>query len=164
MGKKERNESNSSETSLLDHQPLPPGALVSTVYGEGTILKYHRMDRIYVVTLKFGVGHLNANSVLCTVLPVEKSALTQQFMSSDKERLAPRDVTVFVVGGGCYAEYQNVRATVRGDGAGGEGVKGGNAKGMRGNGSIGGGRVRVTYGSTDMLNPEDFLNQLGELS
>ena len=94
--KKERNESNSSETSLLDHQPLPPGALVSTVYGEGTILKYHRMDRIYVVTLKFGVGHLNANSVLCTVLPVEKSALTQQFMSSDKERLLQKDDMLFI--------------------------------------------------------------------
>jgi len=93
-----------------------------------------------------------------------KSADVDPAVLKGLPRLAPRDVTVFVVGGGCYAEYQNVRATVRGDGAGGEGVKGGNAKGMRGNGSIGGGRVRVTYGSTDMLNPEDFLNQLGELS
>lgn len=73
---------------LLDGQPIPPGALVSTVYGEGTVLKYRRASSTYVVSLPFGRTYLNPNAVLCTLLPTEGSNLTDQLRSADAEVLA----------------------------------------------------------------------------
>ncbi|WVQ90244.1 hypothetical protein IAS59_004021 [Cryptococcus gattii] len=78
---------------------------------------------------------------------------------------------VFVVGGGGYVEYGNLMdwANRSGggarDGAGGAGGGGGGGAGG-GSGAQGvsgqGGR-RVTYGSTEILNPERFLKSLEEL-
>uniref|UniRef100_A0A7S4IGZ1 Histone deacetylase interacting domain-containing protein n=1 Tax=Odontella aurita TaxID=265563 RepID=A0A7S4IGZ1_9STRA len=80
---------------LLDQQPIPPGALVSTVYGEGTVIKFRRVSSTYVVSLPFGITYLNPNAVLCTLLPTEGSNLTAQLRSADTETLAqPNDKLV----------------------------------------------------------------------
>jgi len=50
-----------------------------------------------------------------------------------------REVITFVIGGGCYAEYQNLQM-------------------------IADDRRSVTYGSTELISPCEFLNQLGKLS
>ena len=50
-----------------------------------------------------------------------------------------REVITFVIGGGCYAEYQNLQM-------------------------IANERRTVTYGSTELISPCEFLNQLGKLS
>jgi len=50
-----------------------------------------------------------------------------------------REVITFVIGGGCYAEYQNLQM-------------------------IADERRTVTYGSTELVSPCEFLNQLGKLS
>jgi hypothetical protein len=50
-----------------------------------------------------------------------------------------REVVTFVIGGGCYAEYQNLQM-------------------------IADERRTMTYGSTELVSPCEFLNQLGKLS
>jgi hypothetical protein len=50
-----------------------------------------------------------------------------------------REVITFVIGGGCYAEYQNLQM-------------------------IADERRSVTYGSTELMSPCEFLSQLGKLS
>lgn len=50
-----------------------------------------------------------------------------------------REVITFMIGGGCYAEYQNLQM-------------------------IANERRSVTYGSTELLSPCEFLSQLGKLS
>ena len=50
-----------------------------------------------------------------------------------------REVITFVIGGGCYAEYQNLQM-------------------------IATERRTVTYGSTELVSPCEFLSQLGKLS
>mmetsp|Transcript_18717 Transcript_18717/g.27732 ORF Transcript_18717/g.27732 Transcript_18717/m.27732 type:complete len:545 (-) Transcript_18717:62-1696(-) len=50
-----------------------------------------------------------------------------------------REVITFVIGGGCYAEYQNLQM-------------------------IADERRTVTYGSTELVSPCEFLSQLGKLS
>merc|ERR1712032_1106423 len=54
------------------------------------------------------------------------------------------DVLVFMVGGGCYSEYQNLQmlSTTAGGGASGR---------------------SLSYGSTELINPCEFLSQLGKL-
>ena len=54
-------------------------------------------------------------------------------------RTPVREVVTFVIGGGCYAEYQNIQM-------------------------IANERRTITYGSTELLCPCDFLQQLGKLS
>lgn len=54
-------------------------------------------------------------------------------------RAPVRQVITFVVGGGCYAEYQNLQM-------------------------IANERRNISYGSTEILSPCDFLEQLGQLS
>ena len=54
-------------------------------------------------------------------------------------RAPVRDVIAFVIGGGCYSEYQNLQMVTNE------------------------GRT-ITYGSTEILSPCEFLNQLGKLS
>ena len=64
---KDRKEGN--DLDLLDHQPIAPGTNVSTLYGEGSIAKYCRLDKVYIVSLPFGAtAYLRPNAVLCTVL------------------------------------------------------------------------------------------------
>lgn len=87
-GGDDMDEEGHESTFLLDHQPIPPGSQVSTLYGEGTVIKYRRSDRIYVVSFPFGgTGYLRPNAVLCTLLTVEKSSLTEELRESDKETL-----------------------------------------------------------------------------
>lgn len=77
---------------------------------------------------------------------------------------------VFVVGGGGYVEYGNLMDWANRSGGGGGGARdGGGGGGGAGGGGAGaqgvggqGGR-RVTYGSTEILNPERFLKCLEEL-
>lgn len=54
-------------------------------------------------------------------------------------RAPVKEVITFVIGGGCYAEYQNLQM-------------------------IANERRTITYGSTELLCPCDFLQQLGKLS
>lgn len=67
---------------------------------------------------------------------------------------------VFVVGGGGYVEYGNLMDWAnRSAGAGGGGAR----DGARDGGVSGQGGRRITYGSTEILNPERFLKCLQEL-
>lgn len=59
-----------------------------------------------------------------------------------------KEVIVFMVGGGCYAEYQNLQM-----------LSNKNTNNISG---IGDGR-KVTYGCTELVNPTEFLGQLSEL-
>ena len=60
---------------------------------------------------------------------------------ADARPRAPfRDALVFVVGGGCYAEYQNLQDWAK-------------------RASASGPRVSVTYGCTELLAPTDLLQQ-----
>ena len=79
----------SSDFCLLEQQPIPSGVRVSTVYGEGTIIKYHRLNNSnYEIELEFGgIGYLQPKAVICTVTPVTKSSLTCELTSSDDEQL-----------------------------------------------------------------------------
>lgn len=54
-------------------------------------------------------------------------------------RAPVRDVIAFVIGGGCYSEYQNLQM-------------------------IADDRKTITYGSTELVSPCEFLYQLGKLS
>lgn len=67
-----------------------------------------------------------------------------------------RNVMVFMVGGGCYAEYQNLQMVCS---------SGGGSAGVGGAASAGGafGGRTVSYGCTELVNPEEFMAQLAEL-
>jgi len=83
---------------LTDHHPLPSGAHVSTLYGEGKVIEFRRSDHIYVVQLSFGAkGYLRPATVLCSVLPVEKSPYTKKLRSNDLSRMA-RQTDQLVIG------------------------------------------------------------------
>ena len=49
-----------------------------------------------------------------------------------------REAVAFVIGGGCYGEYQNLQMLANE-------------------------RRKITYGSTELLDPGSFLEQLGQL-
>lgn len=79
---------------------------------------------------------------------------------------------VFVVGGGGYVEYGNLMDWANrsgggggrdGGGGGGGGAGGVGAGGAGAQGVTGQGGRKVTYGSTEILNPEKFLKSLEEL-
>lgn len=78
------------------------------------------------------------------------------------------EVIVFVLGGGNYAEFQNLQDYVQrennpessGGGVGG-GVVGGRA-GIRAGAASRGGKS-ILYGCTELLSPEQFLEQLADL-
>jgi len=85
---------------ILENQPIPHGTAVSTVYGEGTVYKYRNDDKIYVIRLPFGAtAFLRPNCVLCTILPPEKSSITLDLRSEEKELLKPGDM--FAIGTQC---------------------------------------------------------------
>jgi paired amphipathic helix protein Sin3a len=73
--------------SHMDHHPLPAGAIVSTLYGEGRIIKCRRADDIYVIRLPFGTAFLRPSAVLCSILAAEKSAYTTQLRADDRTKL-----------------------------------------------------------------------------
>jgi paired amphipathic helix protein Sin3a len=84
------------DKEFTDHHPLPAGAHVSTIYGEGKIIEFRREDHIYAVKLPFGTGYLRPTTVLCSMLPVEKSAYTRQLRAEDRTKLArPNDQLAF---------------------------------------------------------------------
>jgi sec1 family domain-containing protein 1 len=70
-------------------------------------------------------------------------------VAAARARSPPREVIVFVIGSGSYAEYQNLqdcsqrRAAV--------------------SGSSSSSSLSITYGCTELLNAEGFLQQLAEL-
>jgi hypothetical protein len=77
------------DRDLKDAHPLPCGTLVSTLYGEGTILNFRSSDHVYVIKLVFGAtGYMRVSSVLCSLQPVEPSASTEQLRSEDRTKLA----------------------------------------------------------------------------
>jgi paired amphipathic helix protein Sin3a len=87
---------------ILDHQPIPTGSTILTVYGEGTVMKYHRSDQIYEVSLQYGaIGYLNQDAVLCSILPAKKSPLTKQLVSSTDESFLEEKDDMFVLGPQC---------------------------------------------------------------
>jgi sec1 family domain-containing protein 1 len=75
--------------------------------------------------------------------------------SSDGHRAPIHRAVVFVIGGGCYGEYQNLQLIASGGG----GSGGGDAIGGGGSGR----RRQVAYGSTEIVNSATFLRQLGQL-
>jgi paired amphipathic helix protein Sin3a len=81
-----------NESSILEHQPIPVGAHLSTLYGEGILVEYRRLERIYVVELAFGAkAFLRPNAVLCSVLHPERSSITEKLRAEDKECLVSSD-------------------------------------------------------------------------
>lgn len=85
------------QKEYMDHHPLPAGAHVSTLYGEGKVIEFRRSEHIYAVQLRFGaVGYLRPATVLCSMLPVEKSAYTRQLRADDRTKLQrPNDQLSF---------------------------------------------------------------------
>lgn len=84
--------------SLLENQPIPSGASVSTLYGEGTIVDFRGSDKSYIVSLPFGAtSYLNYNAVLCTILPVDQFVDLDQSIASDEKPLE-RDDDKFMLG------------------------------------------------------------------
>ena len=87
-----------SDDADTDHLSFPPETVVSTIYGDGTILEFRKSERIYVVQLLAcgAKGYLRPSSILCSLLPVEKSGYTQKLRESDRTRLArPGDQLAF---------------------------------------------------------------------
>jgi len=73
--------------SVLDDSiptdPIPPGALVSTAFGEGTVEAFDKAKGFYKVQLKFGVGFLRPAQIHCSTLPVETSRLYDKYLKED---------------------------------------------------------------------------------
>lgn len=92
--KETNNKDSESSTgfNLLNNQPIPTGASVSTIYGDGAVVKYRSADNSYVVSLPFGAtAYLNCNSVLCTILPVDQYLGLDQPIITDESPLERRD-------------------------------------------------------------------------
>lgn len=98
--KKEVTTRDNNQLDILDQQPILPGSLVLTAFGEGTIIKYRRTDQVYEVVFPFGTGYLNRDVVLCSIAPTKTSALTKGLMSSDESYLERAD-DMFVIGPQC---------------------------------------------------------------
>ncbi|KAL7580283.1 hypothetical protein ACA910_013015 [Epithemia clementina (nom. ined.)] len=77
----------SDSLDMKDYHPLPVGCRVSTLYGEGAILEFRQSKRMYVVQLAFGKAYMRPSSILCSLLPAEKSNYTDQLRSEDRSRL-----------------------------------------------------------------------------
>lgn len=65
-------------------------------------------------------------------------------MNSKRPQYASRDAIVFVLGGGNYVEYQNLQDFCVGK-------------------DVGSLKKNVIYGSTEIITPDDFLEQLTSL-
>mmetsp|Transcript_27369 Transcript_27369/g.65663 ORF Transcript_27369/g.65663 Transcript_27369/m.65663 type:complete len:1810 (+) Transcript_27369:69-5498(+) len=83
--------------SKMDGHPLPPGSIVSTVYGKGEILGVRKEDDVYVVKLPFGISFLRPSNVLSFIVAAEKSAFTTQRMVDDRTKL-DRDDDMLALG------------------------------------------------------------------
>jgi paired amphipathic helix protein Sin3a len=81
----------SNSSGLMDYHPLPAGAMVSTVYGEGRIVRFRRSDKKYVVAMPFGQAYLRPNAVLCTILSAPKDPYTNQLRCDDTTTLERKD-------------------------------------------------------------------------
>lgn len=79
------------KSNLMDLHPLPPGTIVSTLFGEGRIVRFRLPEKCYQVVLPFGTGYLQPNTVLCTVERVEQSAYTTQLREHDESSLERED-------------------------------------------------------------------------
>ena len=86
-----RGRQDENNRSFMDHHPLPAGATVSTLFGQGRIIKFRKSDDTYVVRLPFGKAYLPPRAVLCTVFPAEKSAYTSQLRAEDRSKLERPD-------------------------------------------------------------------------
>jgi len=73
--------------SYMDHHPLPAGAAVSTLYGDGRIIESRRADNTYLVQLPFGRAFLRPSAVLCSIIPAEKSGFTSKLRAADRSKL-----------------------------------------------------------------------------
>jgi len=80
-----------------------------------------------------------------------------------KNRHVFSEAVVFVVGGGGYVEYTNLLERSERASAAAAGVAAGGAgAGAGGAGAVGG--KKITYGSTEILTPQEFLKTLGSLA
>jgi paired amphipathic helix protein Sin3a len=77
--------------SYMDHHPLPAGATVSTLFGEGQVIGCRRSDDTYIIKLLFGTAYLRPSAVLCSILPAEKTAYTSQLRAEDRTKLERPD-------------------------------------------------------------------------
>jgi Histone deacetylase complex, SIN3 component len=97
---KECNAENNHVTDfcLLDNQPIPSDASVSTIYGDGTVVEYRTSDNVFVVSLQCGLmAFLNRNAVLCTILPVDPYNDLEHPIETDEDPLE-RDNDKFILG------------------------------------------------------------------
>lgn len=79
-------------------------------------------------------------------LTLDPRATRNRNAQAGRQRSQYQEGIVFVVGGGGYVEYSNLQEWAN-----------------RSQREGGGGGKRITYGSTELLNPEAFLKALGEL-
>ena len=84
-------EDSTASSGLFDAHPVPAGAIVSTLFGEGQIVEFREKDNFYIVSLPFGTAYFRPNAVLCTILTVEKSAYTNQLRDMDPTTLERAD-------------------------------------------------------------------------
>ena len=89
--KKPTNDNKDDSPAIIDHHPLPAGATVSTLYGEGRIVQYKKSDDTYVVRLAFGMGHLRPTAILCSVVKAEHSNYTEELRLDDPTKLERPD-------------------------------------------------------------------------
>lgn len=75
-----------------------------------------------------------------------------------RNRMSYNEAIVFVVGGGSYLEFANLQELA-------ERLSGTNSTGgATGGGASWGQERRITYGSTELMSPREFLDALGSLS
>jgi len=83
---------------LLDNQPIPSGATISTVYGDGTVVEYRTTDKVFVVSLQCGaMAFLTRKAVLCTILPVDPYNDLEHPIETNEDPLE-RDDDKFILG------------------------------------------------------------------
>lgn len=79
------------ESHLTDQHPLPAGTLVSTLYGDGRVVRFRGSDNCYEVDLPYGTGFLRTKTVLSTIQRTEQSPYTNQLRADDGTRLERKD-------------------------------------------------------------------------
>ena len=88
---RDRGEEKAHSKTLFDHQALPSGVTVSTLYGNAKIVQFRPSDGSYEVEYPFGTGFIRPDVILSSVIPVEESAYTKQTMAADTSTLQSED-------------------------------------------------------------------------
>ena len=87
-----------AEDNSVPRDPIPPGALVSTSFGQGKITRFDVQNNKYHVDLPFGKAVLHPTSVLCSVLPIEYTERTQKYRNEHEDGIVVNDGSKVMVG------------------------------------------------------------------